>query len=179
MAYTSKCMKTVIKSKICIENQWNLHSSSSGQFNEIGYSDELANDWTPETGFRSQELKKNPNSFPQAGIGTIPKNENKMYFKNCNKLSGSGNHLGFSVILNADIADYYCLSTKSYGFKVLVHNPNDLPRVAEYGVAIPVGHESRLIVAPILSEASNNLRKLSKHVRHCIFEHENFLQFYR
>lgn len=163
----------------CFENQWNPFSSSSEQFGEIGNFDELANDWTPETGFRSEELKKNPNSFPQAGIGTMLMNENEMSSKNCNNFSGSGNHLGFSVILNADVRDYYCLSTKSYGFKVLVHNPNDLPRVAEYGVAIPVGQESRLIITPILSEASNDLRKLSKHIRNCIFENENFLQFFR
>lgn len=91
----------------------------------------------------------------------------------------SGNEMGLSLILNADVHDYYCSSTRSYGFKVLLHNPNDLPRVAYYGVAIPVGYESRLVIAPILAEASDAILRVPKHIRNCIFENENFLKFYR
>lgn len=124
----------------------------------------------------------------------------------------SGNEMGLSLILNADVHDYYCSSTRSYGFKVLVHNPNDLPRVAYYGVgnnafsriclcvpfvllffgelqtlhtythtfvAIPVGYESRLVITPVLAEASDAILRVPKHIRNCIFENENFLKFYR
>lgn len=87
--------------------------------------------------------------------------------------------MGLSLILKADVHDYYCSSTRSCGFKALLHNPNDLPRVAYYGVAIPVGFESRLVIAPILAEASNAIRKVPRHIRHCVFESENFLKFYR
>lgn len=58
--------------------------------------------------------------------------------------SGPGNELGLSLILNADIDDYFCSSTHSFGFKVLLHSPNDLPRVAHYGIAIPTEFESRI-----------------------------------
>lgn len=94
-------------------------------------------------------------------------------------LVGSGNELGLSLILNADINDYYCSSTRSYGFKVLLHSPNDLPRVAHYGAAIPNGYESRIVIIPTVTEASNAIRKISRKIRRCIFENENFLQFYR
>lgn len=36
---------------------------------------------------------------------------------------GSGSHLGLYVILNGDVTDYYCSSTNSAGFKILLHNP--------------------------------------------------------
>lgn len=99
-------------------------------------------------------------------------------FKICCRVD-SGNEMGLSLILNADIHDYYCSSTRSYGFKVLLHNPNDLPRVAYYGVAIPVGYESRLVIEPVLAEASDAILRVPKRIRNCIFENENFLKFYR
>lgn len=92
--------------------------------------------------------------------------------------SASGNEMGLSIVLNGNTEDYYCSSTVSYGFKVLLHSPNDLPRVAYYGVAIPVGYETRITVLPTISEASQAIRGVSKHIRQCIFENENFLDFY-
>lgn len=82
--------------------------------------------------------------------------------------------MDLSLILKADIQDYDCSSTRSYGFKVLLHNPNDLPRVAYYGVAMPYRSDT-----PILAEASDAISRVPKHIRNCIFENENFLQFYR
>lgn len=87
--------------------------------------------------------------------------------------------MGLSLYLKTDIDDYFCSSTKSYGFKVLIHSPNDLPKVARYGIAIPSGYETRIVINPTLSEASDAVRKLSKKIRKCVFEDENFLKYYR
>lgn len=87
--------------------------------------------------------------------------------------------MGLSLILNVDMSDYYCSSTKSYGFKILLHSPNDLPTIAHYGVAVPNGYESRIVIQPTIMEASNAVRKVDRRIRRCLFEDENDLSFYR
>lgn len=92
---------------------------------------------------------------------------------------GSGNHLGLSLILNATINEYYCSSTNGFGFKVLLHSSNELPEVEHYGVGIANGYESRIIASPILSTASKAIRGISRDIRKCLFENENYLKLYR
>lgn len=92
---------------------------------------------------------------------------------------GSGNEMGLTLILNTDMNDYFCSSTRSYGFKVLLNSPNDLPRVSRYGIAVPNGYESRLVIQPTITEASDDVRKISPKIRRCIFESENFLDIFR
>lgn len=92
---------------------------------------------------------------------------------------GAGNEKGLTLILNSNISDYFCSSTKSCGFKVLMHSPNDLPRVSLYGVAIPNGYESRIAISTTLSTATDAVRKIPKNIRQCLFDDENFLDFYR
>lgn len=43
--------------------------SRSEDFNYSGYMESMANDWSPETGFQSQLLKLNINSYPRSGVG--------------------------------------------------------------------------------------------------------------
>lgn len=66
-------------------------------------------------------------------------------------LTGPGNELGLSLIMRTNLDDYYCSSTCSKGFKILLHSPNDLPRVAHYGIAIPTEFESRIVIKPTLA----------------------------
>lgn len=82
-------------------------------------------------------------------------------------------------MLKEDTNDYFCSSTNSFGFKILLHSPNDLPKVSHYGVSIPTGYESRIAVSPTLAKATQAIRKLPIYTRQCIFEDENFLEFYR
>lgn len=120
----------------------------------------MANEWSPETGFSSQELKHHRNGYPRSGVG-------------------SGTHIGFSVILNASVNEYYCTQTNSLGFKVLLHSPNELPEVDHYGLSIANGFESRIVTTPILSKASDAVRSMPMNIRACVFDNENFLSYYR
>lgn len=137
-----------------------LNFSRSENFQDSDYLEKMANEWTPETSFGSEMLRKHKDGFPKPGLG-------------------SGNHLGLSLILNATIDEYYCSSTNGFGFKVLLHSPHELPEVDHYGVGIANGYESRIITTPIVSTASKAVRKVSQNVRNCLFENENFLSFYR
>lgn len=58
-------------------------------------------------------------------------------------------------MLNAATAEYFCSSTNSYGFKILLHSPNDSPKIAHYGTSIPNGFESYIAVKPIVVETTN------------------------
>lgn len=120
----------------------------------------VANEWTPESGFFSDELKRDPYSTPRPAIGT-------------------GSELGLTLVLNADINEYYCSSTNSYGFKVRIHSPNETPKMAHYGISVANGFESNMVVTPTISEASYTVRSIPKDVRQCIFEDENMLSYYR
>lgn len=94
-------------------------------------------------------------------------------------MKGTGSSLGLSLVLNAEINEYYCSSTSSYGFKVLIHSPNELPKIAQYGISVANEFETNMVIMPTLSEASNSVRSIPKYVRQCLFESENMLTFYR
>lgn len=119
-----------------------------------------AHDWTPETGFSSSLYLQNRQSYPRSPIDT-------------------GTIFGLSVILNASVKDYYCSSTNSFGFKIFMHNPVEAPKISYLGRLIPPGFETRVIVNPILTYSSPNIRSINKKIRSCIFENESNLQYFR
>lgn len=82
-------------------------------------------------------------------------------------------------MIDAGISEYYCSSTHSYGFKVLLHSPNEAPQITNYGVSIASGYESRIVIIPTLSDATAAIRKMPVEVRQCYFENENYLSYYR
>lgn len=134
--------------------------SRSENFYDNDYLEDKANLWTPEKGFQSQNLRFHQHGYPKPGVG-------------------SGNLLGLSLILNAAINEYYCSTTSSIGFKVVLHSPNELPEVSYYGLPTASGHESRIVATPVLSKASKAVRRMPMDIRQCIFENENFLSYYR
>lgn len=82
-------------------------------------------------------------------------------------------------MIDARISEYYCSSTFSYGFKMLLHSPNEAPRITDYGTSIPPGYESRAVIIPTLSESTAAIRDMPIEVRQCYFENENILSYYR
>lgn len=93
--------------------------------------------------------------------------------------TGPGSHLGLKVILNANISDYYCSSTNSAGFKLLLHNPIETPRISDFGSFIAPGRESLVIIKPRIQTASHLLKDIPIEKRQCIFSSEANLSYYR
>lgn len=93
--------------------------------------------------------------------------------------TGSGSHLGLYVILNADVRDYYCSSTNSAGFKILLHNPTETPRISDYGLLISPGRQTRVVITPKITTASRLIRKIAIEQRQCIFSNEANLTYFR
>lgn len=82
-------------------------------------------------------------------------------------------------MVDAGISEYYCSSTSSYGFKILLHSPNEAPMISHYGTSVSNGYETRVVITPAISEASDAVRSLPVRVRQCLFEAENYLTYYR
>lgn len=87
--------------------------------------------------------------------------------------------MGLSVILDVNIDEYFCSSTSSSGFKILLHNPTETPKLASYAFSINPGDETRVIVTPKISDASNLIRKISPNKRQCIFANEANLTYFK
>ncbi|CAG9862860.1 unnamed protein product [Phyllotreta striolata] len=120
------------------------------------YSD-FVYDWTPETGF--------PDDYNDS---YIPK-----------KPLGAGANLGLSVVLDAQVDEYYCSSTSSIGFKIIIGNPIETPKMADYGALLSPGVEARFSITPSVREASPNLRSVPVDKRQCYFANERKLIYYR
>lgn len=87
--------------------------------------------------------------------------------------------MGLTVLMNVNVSDYYCSTTNSAGFKVLMHPPTETPKIANYGFAIAPGRESRVVITPTLSDASAAIRNIPVQQRQCIFADESNLTYYR
>ncbi|XP_076296006.1 pickpocket protein 28 [Lasioglossum baleicum] len=114
-------------------------------------------DWNPETGYDKNLL-----------MDSIPL-----------RPYGAGQSYGLTLALDADIAEYYCSSTASVGFKMLLHNPVETPKIAEYAFAITPGEETRIIVTPRISTASKTIISVPQRKRKCFFTSERKLRYYR
>ncbi|XP_053949282.1 pickpocket protein 28 [Anastrepha ludens] len=114
-------------------------------------------DWTPESGY-NRDLPKN--YYPR-----VP--------------GGTGSRLGLTVVLNSSASEYYCTKSKSIGFKVLVHNPAELPKVTNYGFLVTAGREARVPIEPIYENAVPSIRSIHKDRRRCLFSDEGDLTYYR
>lgn len=94
-------------------------------------------------------------------------------------LSGTGISMGITLILNADLDEYYCSSTSSPGFKIFLGNPIDTPQVKEGGLTVPLGSETRFRLDTIRSEASLAIRSINRRRRQCVFLNEEELLYYK
>ncbi|KAF5271318.1 hypothetical protein FQA39_LY08116 [Lamprigera yunnana] len=122
----------------------------------LSFSEDV-DDWNPENGYS-----------PNASIRTLPL-----------RASGAGAHLGFSVVLDSQLNTYYCSSTTGVGFKVLLHNPLESPKMADFATFVAPGLEARIVIQPKIYDASQTIRGIDIARRMCYFTKERDLQFYR
>ncbi|XP_065217344.1 pickpocket protein 28-like [Planococcus citri] len=114
-------------------------------------------DWTPERGY--------PRDTPLNHIPWRP--------------WGAGSHLGLTIVLNAELDEYYCSSEASHGFKATLHNPVETPKISAFGTLLRPGTETQVIISPIINLASLQLTKINQDKRQCFFSDEKVLRFYR
>ncbi|KAK9752065.1 Amiloride-sensitive sodium channel [Popillia japonica] len=114
-------------------------------------------DWTPQKGYTIN-----------ASIDALPW-----------RSPGAGAHLGLSVVVDAQLDSYYCQTTNSAGFKVLLSNPIETPKMADFGFFMRPGLEARIVIKPQKVESTETLKNIDVSKRQCFFPEERYLQFYR
>ncbi|XP_013106042.1 pickpocket protein 28 [Stomoxys calcitrans] len=134
-----------------------LNYSEENTLMPISESLNVPIDWSPEKGYPS---RLPPHFYPRIS-------------------GGAGSRMGLTVILNVSSAEYFCSKTKCLGFKVLVHNPADLPKITNYGFFMPAGREARVPIEPIYQNALPSIRNIKRSVRRCLFSDEGDLIYYR
>lgn len=104
--------------------------------------------------------------------------------------------MGLTVVMNANVDEYHCTTTNSKGFKVifstiiellqtltmnqvLLHNPTETPQIENFGFSIAPGFESRVIITPKISDASDKVRPIPQSQRKCVFSSEGNLSYFR
>ena len=116
--------------------------------------------WSPEAGWNGSHVPKS-HFYPRPA-------------------KGPGTKMGLQVIMNASVEDYFCSSTNSAGFKVLVHSPDETPMLVDnFAVSVSTAFESRMMVTPRVNTASPNIRSISLNARDCAFEDEVELEYFQ
>ncbi|XP_055910461.1 pickpocket protein 28-like [Eupeodes corollae] len=133
-------------------------SLSPEQINDSPFSDgSVPVDWDPERGY--------PNLMPRRFYPRVA--------------AGTGESLGFSVVLNVDLEEYYCSSASGPGFKISLHSPTETPQLRETGLLLQPGYETKVRINAVKSEAGTGLRYIRRKHRQCIFNDESKLIYYR
>lgn len=157
-------------------------SSASSNFDDGDDDMVIPIDWTPENGYVDLSIKKQSTPRPAAGDPAILLHSMKYFETNLLWFDGnvgSGSHLGLYIILNSDTNDYYCSSTDSTGFKILLHNPTETPRITDFGMLVSPGKESRIVITPRISTTSSLIRNVPMEQRQCMFPSEANLKYFR
>ncbi|XP_039287322.1 pickpocket protein 28-like [Nilaparvata lugens] len=92
---------------------------------------------------------------------------------------GTGSHLGLTLVLDAEQNEYYCSSEASFGFKILLHNPVESPKMSSFGSAISPGKETRFVINPHIMTSTSQLTTIPIEKRNCFFNNERPLRFFR
>ncbi|XP_073977281.1 pickpocket protein 28-like isoform X2 [Rhodnius prolixus] len=114
-------------------------------------------DWSPEKGFPKN---LSPDTLPR-------------------RAKGPGSQLGLSIVVNAELEEYYCSTDNSQGFKVMINNPLETPKVSSFALSVEPGKETKIVLTPKVITATEQLRRIDISKRECYFENEKQLFFYR
>jgi hypothetical protein len=70
-------------------------------------------------------------------------------------------------------------TTLLLNFQLLLHNPIETPKIADFGSLIAPGKEYRIKITPTISNSSKSLRSVKKSERQCAYSADRYLRFYR
>lgn len=96
------------------------------------------------------------------------------------RVLGIGTNSGLNLILQmrqVDLGDE-CWSQVE-GFKVVLHNPGEIPRLSRKFFRVPLSKEIELNVKPVMITTSEGLASYSPERRQCFFSNEGDLKFFR
>ncbi|XP_063243266.1 pickpocket protein 28-like [Bacillus rossius redtenbacheri] len=97
-----------------------------------------------------------------------------------NRALGAGYNVGLVVMLRSftEDIDYLCKGAVP-GFRVLLHNPAELPRVSQQYLRSDLNQELVVSVRPHMMVTNQGLQLYSPYVRQCFFPFERELRYFR
>ncbi|GLV34809.1 pickpocket 26 [Carabus blaptoides fortunei] len=110
--------------------------------------------------------------------GGYPKGTNMSVYPR--RALGAGIKAGLTILMRAyeyDL-DYICRGPVQ-GFKILLHNPAETPRVSQQYFRAPLNQEVIVAVQPDMMTTSDGLKDYHPSRRHCYFPNEKQLRFYK
>ncbi|CAH4030048.1 unnamed protein product [Pieris brassicae] len=94
--------------------------------------------------------------------------------------SGYGAKAGPTFLLNTETIDLdYLCKGPVQGFKILLHNPAELPRLSEQFFRAPLSHEVIVAVKPKMMTTSEGLRSYDPERRQCYFSSDRYLKYFK
>ncbi|CAH2092886.1 unnamed protein product [Euphydryas editha] len=93
---------------------------------------------------------------------------------------GYGENAGLILLLlaNKKNFDYLC-SGPTQGFKILLHNPAEFPRLSQQYFRIPIAQDVVVAVKPKMMTTSEGLKPYDSTRRQCYFPNERYLKFFK
>ncbi|XP_045500213.1 pickpocket protein 28-like [Colias croceus] len=94
--------------------------------------------------------------------------------------SGYGAKAGLTFLLTTKQTDLdYLCKGPVQGFKILLHNPAELPRLSQQYFRSPLSQEVIVAVKPKMMTTSEGLRPYDPHRRQCYFPSERYLHYFK
>ncbi|XP_014277464.1 pickpocket protein 28 [Halyomorpha halys] len=92
----------------------------------------------------------------------------------------AGSKAGLTIRMRArdEETDFYCRGPV-LGFKVLLHNPAEIPLVRERYLRSPLNQDVVVVVQPNIMDTSPGLLTYDPHRRQCFFPAERYLKFFK
>ncbi|CAL8109590.1 unnamed protein product [Orchesella dallaii] len=91
----------------------------------------------------------------------------------------AGMPYGLSILVDANLDDWYCPISDAEGFRFLLHNPLEMPHIEEFASVLDLNKEILIEVHPDVTSADDDIRNINQKDRHCYFPKEMKLDFFQ
>jgi len=93
--------------------------------------------------------------------------------------SKSGREYGLTILTKELADNFNGMCAIKDGFKITLHSPLTHPRMSTHFIDVPADDVTMIAIKPFVITTSENLRQYDPKIRHCYFENEKKLQFFR
>ncbi|KAF5280680.1 hypothetical protein FQA39_LY05328 [Lamprigera yunnana] len=156
------CTFNLIPSNIIFKNEAN--------YQELKYNYPImVENWNPERGFDKDPVFESVPWRVEGGCDIL-------ILKFYERILGSGEYFGLTLVLDANLDEYYCSSTESTGFKMTLYNPIENMGYPRF---IPLHRECYFQFITTVKDAEEDVRSVDIKNRRCYFNHEKYLRYFR
>ncbi|XP_070507655.1 pickpocket protein 28-like [Chironomus tepperi] len=93
--------------------------------------------------------------------------------------SKSGRDYGLTIVTKDLVDNFNGMCAIKDGFKITLHSPLTHPRMSTHFIDVPADDVTMIAIKPFVITTSEDLRQYHPKIRHCYFENEKKLEFFR